>query len=151
MNRLRILLLGALLCACGSSKQDPTDGGAAGQGGGATGGTLGTAGEKGDDAGAAGASGNDAGAAGSPGDGGVDPNSVVRCPEIVGYKFGQVGSNCLRGCEVPSGRDGGSPGLIPFCRLTEAEVSAFSLPDPSYCVLQGVTTILCTGIDASSQ
>ena len=138
MVRLPVLLLGALLCACGPAKQTPT-GGAAGQGGGATGGTLGTAGAKGDDAGAAGA----------PGDAGIDPNSVVRCPEIVGAMFGQVGSNCLRGCELPASRDGGSVGLIPFCRLTDAQVKAFSLPDPSYCVLQDSTTILCTGTNAS--
>ena len=149
MARLPLLLLGALLCACGPATQTPTDGGAAGQVGGATGGTLGATGGKGGDAGAAGAKGDDAGAAGSRGDGGIDPNSLVRCPEIVGVKFGQVGSNCLRGCELPAGHDGGSPGLIPFCRLTDAQVKAFSLPDPSYCVLEDLTTFLCTGIDAA--
>jgi hypothetical protein len=147
MARLPLLLLGVLLCACGPATQTPTDGGAAGRVGGATGGTLGATGG---DAGAAGAKSDDAGAAGSPGDGGIDPNSLVRCPEIVGVMFGQVGSNCLRGCELPPARDGGSVGLVPFCRLTDAQVKAFSLPDPSYCVLEAFTTILCTGTDASS-
>ena len=149
MVRLASLLLGALLCACGSAKQTPIDGGAAGQGGGATGGTLGTAGAKGGEAGAAGPKGNDADAAGSPGDAGIDASGLPPCPEIVAAKFGQVGSNCLRGCEVPQSNDSGILGIIPACRLTDANARAFSLAEPAYCVLQDFTLILCTGSDAS--
>ena len=139
MVRLASLLLGALLCACGSAKQTPTDGGAAGQGGGATGGTLG----------AAGAKDGDADAAGSPGDAGIDASGLPPCPEIVAAKFGQVGSNCLRGCEVPQSNDSGILGIIPACRLMDANAKAFSLAEPAYCVLQDFTLSLCTGSDAS--
>jgi hypothetical protein len=136
MIRLPLLLLAVLLCACGSAQQSPTDSGAAGQGGGqATGGTTGAAGAKGDDM----------DAAGSPGEAGVDASGLPPCPEIVGAKFGQVGANCLRGCEVPQANDSGILGIIPVCRLTDADARAFSLIEPAYCILQDSTTFLCTG------
>jgi hypothetical protein len=130
----------AFLCACGSSQQNPTDSGAAGQGGSqATSGTAGGAGAKGDHA----------DAAGSPGDAAIDASVLPPCPEIVAAKFGQVGSNCLRGCEVPQANDSGILGIIPVCRLTDANARTFALSQPAYCVLQDATTFLCTGADAS--
>jgi hypothetical protein len=136
MVRLPLLLFALLLCACGSAQPNPTDGGAAGQGGGqAPGGSTG----------AAGATGDDADAAGSPGDAGVDASGLPPCPEIVAAKFGQVGANCLRGCEVPESNDSGILGIIPVCRLSDADAKAFSLTEPAYCILQDATTFLCTG------
>jgi hypothetical protein len=140
MVRLPSLLFSAFLCACGAAKQNPNDSGAAGQGGGqATGGTAGGAGAKGDlrDA------------AGSQGDAAIDASGLPPCPEIVAAKFGQVGSNCLRGCEVPEPNDSGILGIIPVCRLTDAAARAFSLSQPAYCVLPESTTFLCAGSDAS--
>jgi hypothetical protein len=131
MVRLPLLLFGVFLCACGS--------GATGQRGGqGTGGTTGTAGARGD-----------AAAAGAAPEAGVDASGLPLCPEIVAAKFGQVGANCLRGCEVPEANDSGILGIIPVCRLSDADAKAFSLAQPAYCVLPESTTILCTGADAS--
>ena len=140
MVRLPLLLIGMLLWGCGAAPQNSTASGAAGVGGGrAIGGTTG----------AAGAKGGGADAAGSPEDAAVDASGLPPCPEIVAAKFGQVGSNCLRGCEVPAANDSGLLGIIPVCRLTDANARAFSLAQPAYCVLQDATTFLCTGSDAS--
>jgi hypothetical protein len=139
MVRPSLLLFGVLLTACSSAKQIPSDSGAAGRPGAqATGGTAGAGGNR-----------DSADAAGSPGDAGVDVSGLPPCPEIVASKFGQVGSNCLRGCEVPESNDSGILGIIPVCRLTAANAQAFSLAEPAYCVLQESTTFLCTGGDAS--
>lgn len=133
------LLFGVLLSACSSAKQNASDGGAAGRAGAqATGGTTG-----------AGGNGGSTDAVGSPGDAGGDANALPPCPEIVAAKFGQVGSNCLRGCEVPEPNDSGILGIIPACRLTAANAKAFSLAEPAYCILQDATAFLCTGADAS--
>lgn len=80
---------------------------------------------------------------------GVDASALPPCPEIVAAKFGQVGSNCLLGCEVPDPDDSRILGIIPVCRLTAADAKAFSLAEPAYCILAEWTTFLCTGSDAS--
>lgn len=139
-GRLPSLLFGVLLCTCSAAKQNSHDSGMAGHGGGeATGGA----------AGGAGAFGNHADAAGSPSDGGADATGLPPCPEIVGAKFGQVGSNCLRGCEVPESNDSGILVIIAPCRLTHANAQAFSLAEPAYCILPDSTAFLCAGSDAS--